>query len=220
MLRVALRAPAVLLLLLLLPLTAACSGGDERDGRTIVLDPSNRPRYQGVLVQPALQKPDVVLTDTSGQPYDLRAETEGYLTLLFVGYTHCPDICPTHMYDVSQVLAKLPADVRERIKVVFVTADPERDTPAALRKWLDLFDTRFVGLTGTREQTDAFQRALLIEPATRTDLGGGRYAVNHAAYVMAFTSDNIAHIVYPFGVKQEDWLHDLPLLAREGWKGP
>jgi protein SCO1/2 len=220
LLRFAFRAPAAIFLLaLLLPIAAACSSSDDGDGRTIVLDPGNRPRYQGVLVQPTLQKPDIPLVDTAGQPFDLRAETDGYLTLLFVGYTHCPDICPMHMHDIAQALKQLPADVTERIRVVFVTADPERDTPEALRKWLDLFNPEFIGLTGEREQTDAFQRALHIEPATRTDLGGGRYAVNHAAYVMAFTNDNLAHIVYPFGVDLDVWLHDLPLLAREGWKG-
>ncbi len=201
---------------------AACSGDDDTEDAgtpggsatayTVETD------FMGVFVTPALPKPDVVLTDTSGQPFDLRKETEGFVTLLYVGYTHCPDVCPTHMADIADVLADLPEDVASKIKVVLVTADPERDTPEVLRKWLDLFNEDFIGLTGTREQTDDFQRSLSINPATRTDLGGGNYSVNHAAYVMAFSQDNLAHLVYPLGVTRETWTNDLTILVNEGWK--
>ena len=200
---------------------AACSGNDDGSGAT----PTSSARaytvdtdFMGVFVTPALPKPDAILTDTSGQPYDLREETEGFVTLLYVGYTHCPDVCPTHMADIAYVLKELPEEVSSKIKVVLVTADPERDTPEVLRKWLDLFSEDFIGLTGTREQTDAFQQSLSMNPASRTDLGGGNYAVNHAAYVMAFSQDNLAHLVYPLGVTDETWMNDLTILVKEGWK--
>lgn len=90
--------------------------------------------YRGALVAPPFEKPGYTLTDTQARPYDIRKETEGYLTLLYIGYTHCPDVCPTHMAGLSAVMKKLPADVTRKIKVVFVTADPARDTPEVLGK--------------------------------------------------------------------------------------
>lgn len=201
----------VLAILALLPTVAACTGGDD-DGST------GDAQYMGAIVTPPIEKPDAILMDENGQPFDLRKETEGYVTLLYVGYTHCPDICPTHLYEISQALEKLDPDIRKQIKVVFATADPERDTPEQLRQYLDTFDPEFIGLTGTRDLMDQFQVALGLQPATRTDLGGGNYAVNHAAYVMAFTKDNYAYTVYPSGMGQKEWLNDLPLLVEKGFR--
>jgi len=175
-------------------------------------------RYRGAIVTPPFEKPPFTLTDTAGKPYDIRKETEGFVTLIYIGYTHCPDVCPTHMANIAEVLAKLPPDVTRKIKVIMVTADPARDTPPVLRKWLDLFDKNFIGLTGPDETIVQLQETLGINPATKTDLGDGNYAVNHAAYVMAFTPDNLAHTVYPLGVTNDDWQHDLTMLVREGWK--
>jgi len=213
--------PLALLAIVGVVIGVACSGDDDSAGATAGANPTAytpESDFMGVFVTPALPKPDAVLTDTSGQPFDLRKETDGVVTLLYVGYTHCPDVCPTHMADIMTVLEKLPADVSSQIKVVFVTADPDRDTPEVLRKWLDIFSKDFIGLTGTQAQVDAFQRSLSISPADKTDIGGGNYTVNHAAYVMAYSQDNLAHLVYPLGVTQETWMNDLTILVKEGWK--
>ncbi len=186
---------------------AACGEGEDTGGG-----------YRGGIVTPPFEKPGFTLTDTAGRPYDIRKETEGYVTLIYLGYTHCPDVCPTHMANIAEVMAAMPPSVAGRIKVVMITADPARDTPAVLRKWLDLFDKKFVGLTGSEETIVRLQETLGINPATRTDLGEGNYSVNHAAYVMAFTPDNLAHTVYPLGVTNDDWKHDLTRLVKEGWK--
>lgn len=196
----------------LVPAAVACSGDDGDD-----TSPGGA-QYMGAIVTPPIEKPDAILMDENGKPFDLRKETEGYVTLLYVGYTHCPDICPTHLYEISEALKKLDPDIRKQIKVVFATADPERDTPERLKQYLDTFDPDFIGLTGTRDLMDKFQVALGLQPATRTDLGGGNYAVNHAAYVMAFTKDNYAYTVYPSGMGQKEWLNDLPLLVKKGFR--
>src|SRR6185369_9103221 len=96
--------------------------------------------YRGGLVTPPLTKPQFTLTNTSGASFDFRAETQGYVTLLFFGYTHCPDECPLHMAAIATSLKQLAPEVRGQVKVVFVTADPARDTPSVLRAWLDRFD--------------------------------------------------------------------------------
>jgi protein SCO1/2 len=180
--------------------------------------PASGDGWEGVIVTPPITKPKATLTDTSGQPFDFQKETQGTVTLLYVGYTHCPDICPQHMADIADVLKTLPADVSSEIKVVFVTADPDRDTADVLRKWLDLFNKSYIGLRGTQAQVDDFQRQIGISPGTKEDLGSGNYSVSHAAFVIAYGADNAANLLYPAGVTKDTWIHDLTKLVREGWK--
>ena len=148
-------------------------------------------------------KPEFTLTDVNGQPFDFRAGTDGYLTLLFFGYTHCPDVCPLHMANLAAVLDALPGDVRVNTKVVFATTDPARDTPAVLKKWLGNFDPTFIGLTGTADEMAAAQRAAGIPVSVaEPPKADGSYLVGHAAQVIAYTRDGLAHVVYPFGTRQ------------------
>ena len=174
--------------------------------------------YRGGLVSPPLPKPRFTLTDTSGSQYELWAKTQGYVTLLFFGYAHCPDMCPAQMAMIAQALKKIPESAAEQLKVVFVTTDPGRDSPTALRSWLDHFDKRFIGLTGSEPAINAAQLAANIPPATKSTVRpDGSYDVGHAAFVLAYTKDNLAHVIYPVGMKQEDWVHDLPLLVKDTW---
>lgn len=174
--------------------------------------------YWGAVINRPVEMPDAVLTDDDGQTFDLRAETDGFVTLLYVGYTHCPDICPTHLYEMSEAIKRLPENIAKQVRVVFVTSDPERDTPEVMKRYVEAFNPNFIGLTGTRAETDAFQEVLGIPLASRTDLGGGNYAVNHAAYVIAFTKDQVAYTVYPSGMGMKEWLNDLPLLVKKGFQ--
>jgi protein SCO1/2 len=175
-------------------------------------------KYRGGLVSPPLPKPKFTLTDTSGAPFDFASKTQGYTTLLFFGYTHCPDMCPLQMSTIAQAFRKIPPASAERFKVVFVTTDPERDSPQVLRSWLDHFDKRFVGLTGTEPEIAAAQIAANLSPAKKSPVrADGAYEVGHAAFVLAYTKDNLAHVIYPVGVKEDDWEHDLPYLAAETW---
>ena len=174
--------------------------------------------YRGGLVSPPLPKPKFTLTDTSGAPFDFALKTQGYTTLLFFGYTHCPDMCPLQMSTIAQALKKISMDSADHFKVVFVTTDPNRDSPAILRSWLDHFDKHFIGLTGSDAAIDAAQVAANLSPAKKSSVRpDGAYEVGHAAFVLAYTKDNLAHVIYPIGVKEEDWVHDLPYLAKETW---
>lgn len=178
---------------------------------------ANTTSYQGGLVTPPLPKPRFVLTDTSGAQFDFWQKTQGHVTLLFFGYTYCPDQCPMHMATLSAALKRLPADVADQVKLVFVTTDPARDTAPVLRRWLDVFDKRFIGLTGTDAAIQAAERAAGVPPAHKTAAGGGNYGVDHANFVLAYTRDNLAHVIYPGGVRKDNWVHDLPLLLQETW---
>jgi protein SCO1/2 len=177
-------------------------------------------RYRGGLITPPQPKPEFVLTDTSGSPFDFRKRTDGFVTLLFFGYTSCPDQCPMHMASLGAALHQLPADIVDQVKLVFVTTDPARDTPAVLRRWLDHFDKRSVGLRGTESVLVAVQRAAGVAPALRAPAEDGSYSVAHATFVLAYTKDNLAHVIYPGGVTEDDWVHDLRLLIKEKWPRP
>lgn len=173
-------------------------------------------QLHGTVLQPPWPKPDFTLTDTEGRAFDFRSGTDGFLTLLFFGYTNCPDVCPIHMANIAAVLEDLDYADRTRIRVVFVTTDPERDTPEVLRAWLDRFDSTFVGLRGSESEVNAIQAELRLPAAIRQPSQPGplpgAYAVGHAAQVLAFTADGPARVVYPFGTRQSDWAHDLPRL--------
>ena len=183
----------------------------------VMLAQQNTENYRGGLVTPPLPKPGFVLTDTSGAAFDFRQKTEGYVTLLFFGYTYCPDQCPMHMANLSAALKRLPAGMANQVKLVFVTTDPARDSPPVLRRWLDLFDRHFIGLIGTERAIEAVERAAGVPLATRQEPPNGNYAVSHANFVLAYSRDNRAHVIYPAGVSKDDWVHDLPLLINETW---
>jgi len=176
--------------------------------------------YRGGLVTPPLPKPHFVLTDTSGARFDFWARTQGSITLLFFGYTYCPDECPMHMANLGAALNRLPPGIAGQVKLVFVTTDARRDTRVELRRWLDNFDKRFVGLTGTPAALDAAQKAAEVPLAQKTDPRNGTYSVTHANFVVAYTKDNFGHLIYPGGVSEADWVHDLPLLVNETWGRP
>jgi protein SCO1/2 len=183
----------------------------------VLAQPGNTVNYRGGLITPTLPKPNFVLTDTSGAAFDFRQRTEGYVTLLFFGYTYCPDQCPMHMANLGAALKKIPADIANQVKLVFVTTDPARDSPAVLRRWLDLFDRRFIGLTGTERAIESVERAVGVPPATKAGPANGNYGVTHANFVLAYSKDDLAHVIYPGGVTKDDWAHDLPLLIKETW---
>jgi protein SCO1 len=197
------------------PLTARSAAALVPDPARV--EPSAAGAYLGGLVNPPLAKPRFTLTDTAGAPFDFRTRTEGFVTLLFFGYTGCPDECPLHVANVAKALETLPVDVRAQIKLVFVTTDPMRDAPHVLRAWLDRFDKRFVGLTGSDAAIALAQQAAGLPAATKTARAGAGYAVSHANVVLAYSKDNLAHLLYPGGVTRQDWAHDLPRLINETW---
>ncbi|HET8738627.1 MAG TPA: SCO family protein [Acidimicrobiia bacterium] len=172
---------------------------------------------QGVVVDPPTEKPSFTLTDTDGEPYRFDTETDGQLSLLYFGYLNCPDVCPVHLAQIAEVFDSMP-DVARETEVVFVSVDPQRDSPEEIREFLDRFDTRFVGLTGTPEELKAAQEAAGVPPATITGEGED-YTVDHAGWVLAYSPDGLNHAIYPFGTRQTQWNNDLPILAALGIDG-
>lgn len=168
---------------------------------------------RGAVLPRPIAKPDVRLTDTAGRPYDLRRRTHDRVTLVYFGYTHCPDVCPATMADLAAALSQVKADVKAQVSVVFVATDPQRDTPPVLRRWLRQFDPSFVGLTGPLPRVRAAAAAMgvpLEDPERQPD---GSYAVTHGTQVVAFGRDDLARVLYLAGTDVPDYVHDLPLLV-------
>jgi protein SCO1/2 len=147
-------------------------------------------------------KVDFALRDVTGHPYHFRRETDGRVTLLFFGYAACPDVCPVTLATLAAVLGDLPVDERRRVTVVFVSTDPERDTPARVAAWLTRFDPDFVGLVGSRSEVATAQAALGLVPATT---GADPLVIGHAAQVIVFARDGQTREDYPFGTRQAEW---------------
>lgn len=190
-------------------LLAACSGTGTATGEG---------GFVGRVVDNPAPKPAFTLLDTEGRPFDFAAETEGRLTLLYFGYTHCPDICPVHLAQLTEIFREHP-DLGRQTTVVFVTVDPERDTPAVVGDFLDSFDPDFVGLTGSVEEVAAAQTAAGVAVAGKVGEGDD-YTMAHAGQVIAYAPDGLNYTQYPFGTRQEDWLHDLPILLERTERTP
>jgi protein SCO1/2 len=163
--------------------------------------------FNGAVLEEPRPRPDFELVDTTGAPFDF-ASTSGRLTVLFFGYANCPDICPITLATLDEALGLVDGVDAD---VVFVSVDPARDTPEQLRAYLDRFDTRFVGLTGTPEQLRAAQQAAGVTPA---------FDVGHSSQVIVYTPDDLAHLVYGFGVRQDQWADDLARIrdTAEWWR--
>ena len=203
---------------LALSLAANSSAASGQEAKRDPADAQHREEtYRGGLVAPPLPKPRFVLTDTSGAPFDFWNRTQGSVTLLFFGYTYCPDQCPMHMANIGAALKRLPSGMADQVKLVFVTTDPAHDTPVQLRRWLDNFGKHFVGLTGTEAALAAVQKAAGVPLAYAEP---GNHSIAHANFVVVYTKDNLAHVIYPGGVSKGDWIHDLPLLIKESWPRP
>jgi protein SCO1/2 len=172
------------------------------------------PDLHGTKLTTPFREPDLTLTGTSGRPVNLIKATRGRLTLVYFGYTHCADVCPTTMADLAGALRLLTPAQRSQIAVVFITSDPWRDTPKVIKSWLASFNPTFIGLTGDYAKIQAAAKALgiALEKPSST---AGEYQVTHGAEVLPFGTDHLAHVVYTAGVSSRDYATDLPKLLRQ-----
>lgn len=189
--------------------------------------PAGGADLRGTLVDPPLPPPAQVLSDTAGQPFSVAAESRRQLTVLFFGYTHCPDVCPTTVADLASARRLLPGELRSRVTVAFVTEDPRRDTPSALRAWLDRLDPAFVGLIGGNRASTAMLKQLYLPETTRNphpkepvEHGDSRthddhdsYGVDHSGIVYAFSPQGQT-VLYTGGTTPAQYAADFTHLLR------
>lgn len=163
---------------------------------------------------PPTMTPDLTFTDSRGMAFHLSAE-RGRVTLVYFGFTSCPDLCPTTLADLQQVRKKLGPDA-SKVAVLFVTLDPERDTPAQLGRYMALFDPAFVGLTGTGEQLAAARSAFGVT-AKRVELSSSAlgYTIDHSSLIYVLDRTGAWREQFEHGTPVEDIVSDLRALMNE-----
>ncbi|MEU8891093.1 SCO family protein [Streptomyces sp. NPDC048442] len=197
---------------------SACGGSDttaKGGNQPLAEAPPAKTKAATALDRP-YTKPNLVLKDTNGKEYDLREATKGKPTLIYFGYTHCPDVCPLTMSNIAAAYKKLPKADQEKLQVVFVTTDPKRDTPKELGKWLKgAGSPDFIGLTGDFPtiQAGARQLGVSIEPST-TDKDGNVTSM-HTKQVIAFSPKTDAgYLLYTDQATADDYTADLPKIVK------
>jgi protein SCO1/2 len=188
--------------------TGGDGGHDHSDAPAAVEGPEDT--YAGVDLPEPYRKPSFTLTDTTGAAFDFKAQTSGKPTLLFFGYTSCPDVCPNTMANVAVALRGMdPAEI-EDLQVVFVTTDPAYDTPEVLGEYLGRFDgglpQRFIGLTGDQDTIDQAQLSTGVPLAEDQ----GRL---HSSLLLLYGTDDEADVAFNTANTPRDIAADLRLVA-------
>lgn len=168
------------------------------------------PALRSGTFEPPRQAPDFTLQGSNGAPLSIGAQ-RGKVVALGFGYTSCPDVCPTTLADLAKARRKLgaPAD----FQVIYVTVDPERDSPPVLGKYLGAFDASFLGATGTPAELAQVRKAYGI--TTSRVASALTYYVHHSSYVYLVDRSGRLVAMMPFGTPVDDMVHDVKaLLAR------
>jgi protein SCO1 len=199
--------------------TTACSSsmpdatnGATRPGGVVVSTLADDTTFHGAEPHPPYPMPDISLTATDGKPYNLRSDSASPVTLVFFGYTACPDVCPLVMSDLTAALLQSPAQVRRSTRLLFITTDPARDSPAVLREYLDHYNHGFIGLTGPLRDIRAAGASLGVLIGGRHRSPGGGYEVMHGTQVIGFRG-NEARVVWTQGTSVADLVEDLGRLV-------
>ncbi len=170
---------------------------------------------RGQQLDPPRSLPDLVARDQRGQMFRL-ADQRGKVVVLFFGYTTCPDVCPATLARWKRVRQQLGPD-GERVRFVFVTVDPQRDTAEKVREYLELFSPDFVGLVGSESDLQPFYRAFgaAFEKVPQPGSATG-YLVAHTAAVPVVDTQGRWRLRFNPETSVEDYVHDLRVLLREG----
>ncbi len=141
------------------------------------------PKTAALLLNPPKALPAFTLENGSDAPF-VKTNLEGHWSLLYFGYTHCPDVCPTTMADLNKMMGQLknlPAAVQPR--VYFISVDPKRDTPALLKEYVHYFNSGFLGMTGAVDQLRVLTKPLGVAFSYEPQDRSGNYSVDHSAVV-------------------------------------
>lgn len=157
---------------------------------------------------------DLQLTDFNGQARTL-ADFRGKVVVVFFGYTHCPDVCPTTMAELASAMKKLGADA-DKVQVLFVTADPERDTPEILKQYVAAFDPRFLGLRGTPEQTARAAKDFKVLIQKNPGSDANNYTVDHSSGTYLYDPQGRLRVYVSYGQGSDVFAHDIAALLKAG----
>jgi protein SCO1/2 len=169
--------------------------------------------FRGTLYDPALPASEIELARDNGSSFRL-SELSGNVVLLFFGYTSCPDVCPTTLSELRKVTEEL-GSAAGQVKVVYVTVDPERDTPEKTQKYVSIFNPSFIGLSGSLEELQPVWRDYgVYREIDQASTSAAGYLVNHTARVYVIDREGNLRLSYSYGTPTEDIVHDLKILFK------
>lgn len=200
-----------LLLVALLTVLAGCGPSTETGAPVKNLSTSDDDGYHGILLDDSYSVADQSLTDTAGRSFKLADQQQR--TLVFFGYTNCPDICQVVMSTIASAVARLSEAERKQVQVVFVTTDPARDSRTALRTYLDRFNPDFIGVTGSLERIDTLARTMDVFVKKGQKLPSGGYEVDHSTVVVA-VDDGVGDLVWTGATSPSDMSSDLTKILK------
>ena len=192
-------------LLLLLTLVVTLLGGCDHDEKL---------PFRLTDVSGHMPNLDFKLTDDHGKPATA-ANYRGKVVLLYFGYTHCPDVCPLTMAQLHVVMQRL-GPLADGARILFVTVDPARDTPAVMHAYVNAFDPRAVGLTGGAGDIEALSKRYRSAYTREPTASDGGYDVSHSSAIYVFDRQGNARILATPADAQDDLVHDLHLLLDNG----
>ncbi len=170
-------------------------------------------QFQGSLIEPSLEAPDFLLLDDQGRAFRLK-DQRGKVVVLYFGYTGCPDVCPTTLNDLRQMMAQLD-DRSSQIEVAFITVDPDRDTPELAAEYAARFNPEFVGLSGSEEELQPVWDSFWIFRALEPHEPGEYYLVDHTSRVYVIDPQGSLRLTFPFGMEASAMAADVAQLLRE-----
>jgi protein SCO1/2 len=207
---------AAVALLALVGCGSGANQSSDNPGGAIIRTPAGDPNgLRGATLDRPYALPAKSLTDTNGNEFNLVTSTKKPVTLIFFGYTNCPDVCPTVMADVASALTKLDKSVRDQVQMLFITTDPARDTGPVIRRYLDRFDPSFVGLTGQLASIKTIAGAVGVPVEGMKKLPSGGYEVGHGAQVLGIGKDDKASVIWLSNAAIGDLAHDFGKLVAE-----
>lgn len=157
--------------------------------------------FQGSLIDPPVQAPQFELTNVDGGSFEL-SNLNGQVVIMFFGYTSCPDVCPVTLSDFLRVRTQLGEEA-EQASFVFITVDPERDTPERLKKYLTNFDPEIIGLTGSRDELEPVWSSYGVYQAKSDDFSGDNYLVDHSSRIYVIDKQGNLLLTYMFGTENK-----------------
>jgi protein SCO1/2 len=174
---------------------------------------ASRPSFKAIDITGADYARELSLPDADGRVRTL-ADFAGKVTVVFFGFVQCPDVCPTTLAEIAQVRQALGAD-GERVQAVFVTVDPERDTPEVLKSYVSAFGSDFVALRGTPEQTRELAKHFKVFYAKVPGKTAGSYSIDHTAGAYVFDTRGRVRLFTRYGSGADALAHDLRILLAE-----
>jgi len=189
---------------------AGWAGAASLAGLTLAGCTESKPSFNGVDITGADYARDFRLKDTSGRERTL-ADFRGKVVVLFFGYAQCPDVCPTTMAEMAEVKRKLGAE-RERLQVVFVTVDPERDTPEVMKAYMEAFDPAFVALIPTPEELAAMAKDYKVYYKKVDGKTPTSYSMDHSAASYVYDPEGRLRLYARYGAGADAMLADVKAL--------